>query len=295
MDEANRRVLAIRPEDVGRGSPIRVERVADNETLIRRLAADMLEDYRAAKAGGRDKVVVIVPVGPVGAFDLLAAACNEQGQSLADLVVINMDEYLEADGLTFIPATDPLSFRGHMQRHFWDVLRPELAPPEEQRIFPDPRQPGHVPATIERLGGVDVCYGGVGITGHVAFNDPPAAGEPIDDEAFAALPTRVVELSTETLVINSVTACRGNIDRIPKLAVTVGMAEILGARRVRLYLNRPWQCAIVRKLLHGPVTAAVPASLLQRHPDCRLVLTDEVAAAARADAPMTRKRQMALA
>jgi glucosamine-6-phosphate deaminase len=277
MDEAARRVLAIAPDRLGQGSPIRVERVADNETLIRRLARDLLDDYRAAKAAGRDKVVMIVPVGPVGAFDLLAAACNEQGQSLADLVVINMDEYLEDDGRRFIPADDALSFRGHMQRHLWDLLRPGLAPPEAQRLFPDPRDPGRVPETIARLGGVDVCYGGVGITGHVAFNDPPQADEPDDVEAFAALPTRVVELSLETRVINSVTAARGNIDRVPRLAVTVGMAEILGARLVRLYLNRPWQGAIVRKLLHGPVTARVPASLLQRHPDCRVVLTDEVA------------------
>jgi glucosamine-6-phosphate deaminase len=274
MDEATRQALAIPPDRLGDGSPIRVVRVADNAALLRRMADEMLADYRAAKAAGRDKVVMIVPVGPVGAFDLLAAECNSEGQSLADLVVINMDEYLEPDG-RFISIDDPLSFRGHMQRHLWDILRPELAPPESQRVFPDPRQPERVPALIAECGGVDVTYGGVGITGHVAFNDPP--DEPMDADSFAALPTRVVELTPATRLINSVTACRGNIDRIPKLAVTVGMAEILGSRRVRLYLNRPWQSAIVRKLLHGPVTAAVPASLLQHHADCRVVFTDEVA------------------
>jgi hypothetical protein len=55
------------------------------------------------------------------------------------------------------------------------------------------------------------------------------------------------------------------------------MAERLGAHFVRLYLNRPWQCAIVIKLLHGPVIAWSPASLLSRHVDRRLVSTDEVA------------------
>jgi len=271
-----RQALAMTPESLGMGSPIHVERVAGDAALIRRLADDMLADYRAAKAAGREQVVFIVPVGPVGAFDLLADACNRAGQSLADLVLINMDEYLEPDGERFIPADDPLSFRGHMARHFWDLLDPALAPLEPARVFPDPRDPGAIPKLIDRLGGADVTYGGVGITGHVAFNDPPA--DEMTVEAFAALPTRVVELSVETRVINSVTACRGNIDRIPHLAVTVGMAEILGSRLVRLYMNRPWQSAIVRKLLHGPVTAKVPASLLQRHGDCRLVLTDEVAA-----------------
>lgn len=277
MAEPTARVLAISPEALGLESPIAVERVAEDGALIRRLAADMLADYRAAKAAGRDKVVVIVPVGPVGAFDLLAEDCKRQQQSLADLVVINMDEYLAADGQSFIPIEDPLSFRGHMQRHFWDRLEPALAPPEDQRVFPDPADPAAVPRLIERLGGVDVCYGGVGITGHVAFNDPPRAGEAVTVEDFAALATRIVDLSIETRVINSVTATRGNIDRIPERAVTVGMKEILGARKVRLYMNRIWQCAIVRKLLHGPVTPSVPASLLQRHADCTLVLTEDVA------------------
>jgi glucosamine-6-phosphate deaminase len=59
-------------------------------------------------------------------------------------------------------------------------------------------------------------------------------------------------------------------------AVTVGMKEILGARKIRLYLNRSWQCAIVRKLLHGPVTAAVSASLVRRHPHVHVTMATEV-------------------
>ena len=276
MDDLTRRALAVPPGELGRGSPIKVDRVPDGDTLVRTFAEHLLADYRAAKAADREKVVFIVPVGPVGQFDLLADECNRTGESLADLVVINMDEYLTPDGLDFIPPGDPLSFRRHMADHFYGRLEPKLAPPEGQRIFPDPRDPANVPRAIERFGGVDVCYGGVGITGHVAFNEPPARDETPDLEEFAARPTRVLALSTETLVINSVTACGGNIGRIPNLAVTVGMKEILGARRVRLYLNRPWQGAIVRRLLHGAVTPEVPASLLQRHPNCSLLMTGEV-------------------
>jgi glucosamine-6-phosphate deaminase len=162
-----------------------------------------------------------------------------------------------------------------MQRALWDRLDPALAPPPEQRHFPHPRDPDATTALCDRLG-VDVCYGGVGITGHLAFNEPPEPGEADDPEAFAALPTRVLALSRETLTINAVTAARGNIDRIPKLAITVGMREILAARRLRIYMNRPWQCAIIRKLLHGPVTARCPASLMQRHADALVTYTDEV-------------------
>jgi glucosamine-6-phosphate deaminase len=188
-----------------------------------------------------------------------------------------MDEYLTADGRDFIPVEDPLSFRRHMRDHFYEKLDPKLAPPPDQRLFPDPKDLSGVPRAMEKFGGCDVCFGGIGITGHVAFNDPPEPGKTVTAEAFRSLPTRVVRLSRETLVINSVTASRGNIDRIPKLAVTVGMKEILESRKVRIYMNRHWQSAIVRKILHGPVTPAVPASLLQNLSDVRFTIAEYVA------------------
>jgi glucosamine-6-phosphate deaminase len=268
--------LRIGKSELGEGSPIRFEVVADNETLTARFAADLMEEFRLAKKAGREKVVFILPVGPVGQFDIWAERCNRERVSLRDLVVVNMDEYLTPDGRDFIPIADALSFRRHMDEHFYRLLDPALAPPEDQRIFPHPLSPEATGAAIGRFGGVDVCFGGVGITGHLAFNDPPEPGEKLDVAEFGRRPTRVVRLSRETRLINSVTAARGNIDRIPELAVTVGMKEILDSRKVRIYMNRPWQSAMVRKLLHGPVTASVPASLLQQHADARVLATEMV-------------------
>ncbi len=267
--------LARRPEQLGVGSPIGLEIVPDMAALSLHFADALLAEYRACMAAGRDYAVFIVPVGPVGQFDLLAARCNAEGQDISRLVLINMDEYLGPDG-DYISEDDPLSFRAHMERHFFDRLDRDLAPPRAHNIFPSARMPEGMADTIALFGGVDVCFGGVGITGHLAFNDPSEPGEPDDVEGFARLSTRVVRLSRETLTINAVTAARGNIARIPPTAVTVGMAEILAARKVRLYMNRPWQCAMLRRLLHGPVTARVPASLLQRHPDARVTATVEV-------------------
>jgi len=268
--------LKVAPEDLGAGSPIRTRVVPDAATLTRQFADSLFDEYRAAKEAGRGSVVFIVPVGPVGQFELFAERVNAERLPLLDLVLVNMDEYLAPDGRSLISSDDQLSFRGHMQRNLWQRLDPALAPPIEQRHFPDPSDRAGTTRLIERHGGVDVAYGGVGITGHLAFNDPPEPGEPDDADAFAALATRVVRLSRETLTINSVTAARGNIERIPLLAITVGMREILGARKVRLYMNRDWQCAVVRKLLHGSVTARFPASLLQRHPDALVTMTRAV-------------------
>jgi glucosamine-6-phosphate deaminase len=279
MDTPHPRVdpLTVPEASLGDGSPISLVRVPTHEAVIAAFAQDLYAEYRAARSAGRPKVVFIVPVGPVGQFDRLARRCNAEGQSLRDLVLVNMDEYLTPDGRHWIPATDPLSFRGHMAAHFYDLLDPDLAPRPDQRVWPDPRDPAAVSRAIAGWGGADVCFGGVGITGHVAFNDPPEPGDVVSIEEFRRLPTRVVRLSRETVLINSVTAARGNVDRIPKLAVTVGMKEILESRKVRIYMNREFQSAIVRKILHGPITPAVPASLLQEHPDVRFTIADYVA------------------
>ena len=98
-------------------------------------------------------------------------AATAERISLRDLVVINMDEYLQADGGTFLGVDDPLSFQGHA-RSLHEKLDPELAP-----LFREPPVPGS-PTLADRaryrsVGGVDVCFGGVGIMGHLAFDDPP--------------------------------------------------------------------------------------------------------------------------
>jgi glucosamine-6-phosphate deaminase len=185
-----------------------------------------------------------------------------------------MDEYL-ADG-EWVPIDHPLSFRGYMDRAFYDLIEPQLAPLPQNRIFPDPRDPSALQRAIDARGGVDACYGGIGINGHIAFNEPPEPDEPADTNEFAARPTRVLSLTRETITINSNTV-GGELSIIPRRAVTVGMKEILAAGRLRFYCNRLWQSAVIRRVLHGPVTAACPASLLRTHPDASITIADYVA------------------
>ncbi len=81
-----------------------------------------------------------------------------------------------------------MSFRGFMDRAVYHKLKPELVMPEEQRIFPNPDQLSYIPKLIEQLGGVDICFGGIGINGHVAFNE---ASDELGAEEFLAQRTRV--------------------------------------------------------------------------------------------------------
>ena len=268
-------VTTIPADELGDGSTIRVEILPTDEDLYHEMARTMLNKVRENEELGRP-TVFILPVGPVGQYSRMARICNLERISLRNLWCFNMDEYLTDDG-RWVPIDHPLSFRGHMRRSFLDLLDDDLAPPSEQVIFPDPHDPQKVPLAIEDVGGVDICYAGIGINGHIAFNEPPEPGEEMTAEEFAELPTRVLELSRETRTINSVTVADGNMDLIPPTAVTVGMKECLAAREIRLYANRPWQRTVVRRLLHGEITAKVPCSLVQTHDNASLTLTEFVA------------------
>jgi len=266
--------LNISAAELGKGTPVKVRVLGDMASMGGDLAEAMYREIREAGAAGRS-ATLIVPVGPVEQFPLLAQRINSERLDCRDVVLINMDEYLTDDD-RWIPADHPLSFRGFMDRLFYQQLDPALAPRPENRVFPDPQDPDAVPRLIARRGGVDACFGGIGINGHIAFNEPPEPGVIVSVAEFAALPTRVLSLTRETRTINSVTV-GGEIAVIPRRAISVGMRECLGARRLRLYCNRPWQSAVARRALHGPVTAACPASLMRLHPDAMLTVAEYVA------------------
>jgi glucosamine-6-phosphate deaminase len=266
--------LNVSPEELGRGTPVKVRVRGDMADVAEDMAEAMMQAFLDAREQGRS-ATLIVPVGPVDQFPVLADRINQQRFDCRDVMLINMDEYLTDDD-RWVDVDHPLSFRGYMDRKFYDLIDRELAPKPANRVFPDPSDPGRIGQIIEDRGGVDVCFGGIGINGHMAFNEPPEPGETIAVEAFADLPTRVLNLSRETRTINSVTV-GGEISIIPRRAVTVGMREILASRRCRFYCNRPWQSSVARRVLHGPVTAACPASLLQTHPDAELTVAEYVA------------------
>ena len=184
-----------------------------------------------------------------------------------------MDEYL-TDGKAWIAKDHSLSFRGFMDRTVYGKIDPALVMPEGQRLFPDPEDPENMWRTIQALGGVDICFGGVGINGHVAFNE---AQDELTPDRFRALPTRVLEISRETRTANAIGGLNGAVDDMPRWCVTIGMREICSARKIRLGCFRDWHRAVVRHAAYGDVSAHFPVTLLQEHPDTLLRMTEFVA------------------
>ena len=249
-------------EKLAENARIPLKLLGDSGEVFYEMALEMINEIERNNAEGK-RTVFIVPVGPVGHYPIFVRLVNERRISLKNCWFFNMDEYL-ADEKTYIDADSKLSFRGFMDRTVYSRIDPELVMPESQRIFPDPADPSRGDKLLEELGGADICFGGIGINGHLAFNE---ADPDMTPEAFATLPTRVLQISRETLTTNAIGDLCGAIEAMPKWCVTIGIQQILASRKVRLGVFRDWHRSVVRRAAHGDVTAAFPVTLLQNHPD----------------------------
>lgn len=245
---------------------------ADNTEVFQQMAQQMAAEITARNAMG-EKTVMICPVGPVGQYPYFVEMVNKENISLKQVWFINMDEYLDGNG-DWISTDHPLSFRGFMDRNVYSKIKPELVMPKAQRVFPDPKQPGRIPQLIEQLGGVDIAFGGIGINGHIAFNE---ADETKSCEAFLQLKTRTLTIAPETRAANAIGDFNGALEDMPDQCVTIGMHEIFHAKKIRLGCFRNWHRGVVRRAGYGECSAAFPVTLLQKHPDVTITFTDYVA------------------
>ena len=156
-------------QDLGKNAKIPVLPLGDSGEIFYELALEMVNTIQDHNARG-EKTVFICPVGPVGQYPIFVRLVNRDRISLKNCWFINMDEYLNDDD-TYIDKESPLSFRGFMERTVYTQIDEELLMPPEQRVFPNPADPGYVDRLIEELGGVDIAFGGIGINGHLAFNE----------------------------------------------------------------------------------------------------------------------------
>ena len=264
MSDINR----IPPHELGKGSAIKLNVCEHEVDMYWKVAIEVLETIVENNKKG-EPTLMVVPYGPLGPYARMAELVNKYRISLKNCCFINMDEYL-IDDHTYIDIDHPLSFRGGMQRTFYDKVDDELNVLPENRIFPEPGKEHRILELIEAYGKLDMVFGGVGINGHYAFNEPPEPGEIVTPEEFAARPTRVLKISRETRTINAYMNCGADLNAIPDYCITVGMKEMMMAKKVRMCMPRDWNAGALRKVLHGEVTAAVPCSLFQRHPDALL-------------------------
>ena len=232
------------------------------EEACRALAREIAELVR-----GKPAAVLGFPTGrtPVPLYRELARMHREGQLSLAHARSFNLDEYVGLrDG-------DPRAFRAWMQRQLFDDL--DFAP----RSTHLPRGDGDAQlearryaAALAESGGIDLQLLGIGRNGHIGFNEPGSARDSR---------TRVVELAPETRA--DAAASFGGLAHVPERAITLGVADILDARAIRVLAFGADKAAIVQRMLAGPIDASCPASFLRGHRDLRLVLDEQAASGLR--------------
>ena len=232
--------------------------IIDNEENIARRAArryvELLREKPDAILGGATGST------PLGLYAELARLCKAGEISFARARSFNLDEYVGLDG------SHDQSYRYFMNENLFKHIDIDLA---NTRV-PDGINTAiaaEYDREIEAAGGIDLQLLGIGVDGHIGFNEP---GTPWDSV------THVVELTENTREVNS--RFFASLDEVPTHAVTMGIKTVMNARSIILMAIGKSKAEIVRAFIQGPVTTEVPASILQLHPDGEVYLDPEAAA-----------------
>jgi glucosamine-6-phosphate deaminase len=230
-----------------------------------RVAQEVAQLVRDREADGL-KVVLGLATGstPIFVYQELARLHREEGLSFRNVITFNLDEYYP------ISPDHAKSYHRFMREHFFD----HIDVPESQIHIPDGAlSRGDVALACERYekqiaeaGGIDLQILGIGRTGHIGFNEPGSSRRSA---------TRLIHLDRLTR-LDAIKDFQSE-ELVPRTAITMGVKTILQARRIVIMAFGEHKAPIVARSVEGEVTAEIPATYLQDHENCLMVL-DEAAA-----------------
>ena len=212
----------------------------------------------AAQVISKDNCVLGLATGssPIGTYDNLVKMYEDGELDFSAVTSVNLDEYVGLDG------ESDQSYRWFMNHHLFDRVNIDKAKtfvPGGKVTDLDAEAKAY-DERIKALGGIDLQLLGIGLDGHIGFNEP--------DDCFTG-ETHVVKLHPSTIEANA--RFFSDISEVPTEAITMGMAAIMQAKKVLLIANGPKKKEILEKAFFGPITPEVPASILQLHPDLTVI------------------------
>lgn len=201
---------------------------------------------------------------PLGAYRQLISWYQKGDLDFSAVQSVNLDEYVG------LPPTHEQSYAHFMHTNFFDHIN--INPKNTHLpngMDPDAAHQGReYDNLIHALGGVDLQLLGIGHDGHIGFNEP--CGEFVKG-------THLVELAPATIRANA--RFFGSEELVPKTAYTMGILDIIQARRVVLIASGLSKASIIREAFWGAVTPQIPASILQLHEDFILVADEDALSA----------------
>lgn len=184
-----------------------------------------------------------------------------RGVSFFQVRTVNLDEYVGLE------ASNKNSYRHYMNKNLFSKINIQ-----QQNTHLPNGMAGNIDeeclrydTLIEKLGGTDIQFLGLGMNGHIGFNEPSGS---------FILSTHCVNLSENTRSANA--GFFGCIEAVPKQAITMGIKTIMQAKKIVLCVTGAQKAGILSKVLYGPVTPSVPGSILQSH-NCVTVIADSKA------------------
>ena len=226
----------------------------DTYEKMSRLAANII----ASQVILKPKSILGLATGstPLGTYECLAEKYRNGELDFSEVTTINLDEYAG------LPADNDQSYRYFMNKNLFSKVnvRPE------KTFVPDgcakdlAKECEAYDARIQELGGLDIQLLGIGLDGHIGFNEP--------DDVFVK-ETHLVTLDPSTIEANA--RFFASIDDVPRQAVTMGMMSIMQAKKILLIANGQNKQEILKQSFFGPITPRVPASILQLHPDVTVI------------------------
>ena len=196
---------------------------------------------------------------PLGTYANLAKMCDAGELDFSKVTSVNLDEYAGLDG------THDQSYRYFMDTNLFSKInidRKKTYVPSG--VASDLVKEGkEYDELIRSLGGIDIQLLGIGLDGHIGFNEP---------EAVFTAETHPVKLDESTIEANA--RFFASKDDVPRYAITMGMMSIMQAKKILLIANGEKKKAVIEKMFSGPVDPMMPASILQLHPDVTVIFSE---------------------
>ena len=194
------------------------------------------------------------------------ADMNEAGKIDFSLCkTFNLDEYVG------LPAEDRNSYRYYMNFHLFDRINIDKRNTHlEDGMAADlEAECARYEEMMEEAGGVDLQLLGIGLSGHIGFNEPLSS--------FSSR-TRAVNLTPVTMAQNGPYFDAAKGEKMPNRALTMGVGTVLDAKKLLMLVTGKRKADIIAKALEGPMTSMVSGSAIQLHDDCTVIVDEEAAA-----------------
>ena len=197
---------------------------------------------------------------PLGLYAKMIEDHKENGTSYAECRAVNLDEYV---GLDINSDQSYVYFmRENLFKHI--DIKLENTNIENGKADDKDAECARYNALLDELR-QDIQVLGIGSNGHIAFNEP---GTPFDSV------THIVDLAESTIKDNS--RLFNSIDEVPRQAFTMGLSNIMNAKKIVILANGAGKAYAIGELVNGEIREEVPATILRNHPDC-ILICDEAA------------------